>query len=76
MSKATTFFLLLLLISLCSATRPGPTVVHDSVAATNEVVAEGGRVEDNCNGISDDECLMRRTLNAHLDYIYTQHHNP
>ena len=34
--------------------------------------AEGG-----CEGANDeDECMMRRTLNAHTDYIYTQqHHN-
>jgi hypothetical protein len=30
-----------------------------------------------CEGANDeDECMMRRTLNAHTDYIYTQqHHN-
>ncbi|KAL9322695.1 hypothetical protein ACSQ67_010748 [Phaseolus vulgaris] len=32
-------------------------------------------VED-CNG-GDEECLQRRiALEAHLDYIYTQHHKP
>ncbi|KAL2331959.1 hypothetical protein Fmac_019540 [Flemingia macrophylla] len=32
-------------------------------------------VED-CNS-GDEECLKRRmTLEAHLDYIYTQHHKP
>ncbi|XP_020231013.1 putative phytosulfokines 6 [Cajanus cajan] len=32
-------------------------------------------VED-CNS-GDEECLQRRmTLEAHLDYIYTQHHKP
>ncbi|XP_058773723.1 phytosulfokines 3-like [Vicia villosa] len=29
---------------------------------------------ENCN-IEDEECMQRRmTLEAHLDYIYTQHH--
>uniref|UniRef100_A0A7N0UPV4 Phytosulfokine n=1 Tax=Kalanchoe fedtschenkoi TaxID=63787 RepID=A0A7N0UPV4_KALFE len=28
--------------------------------------------EDGCDGVSEDECLMRRSLTAHLDYIYTQ----
>ncbi|KAI3445871.1 hypothetical protein Pfo_002536 [Paulownia fortunei] len=27
---------------------------------------------DSCVGLEEDECLMRRTLEAHLDYIYTQ----
>ncbi|KAL8540476.1 hypothetical protein ACS0TY_001927 [Phlomoides rotata] len=27
--------------------------------------------EDECGG-EEDECMMRRTLEAHLDYIYTQ----
>lgn len=33
--------------------------------------------EGGCEGANDeDECMMRRTLNAHTDYIYTQqHHN-
>ncbi|KAL8472863.1 hypothetical protein ACS0TY_029254 [Phlomoides rotata] len=72
MVKATPFFIIaLLFISLCSATRPGPTVL-DNVEARNEVKD----VEDSCNGVSEDECLMRRTLVAHLDYIYTQNHKP
>lgn len=28
--------------------------------------------EENCDGIGEDECLLRRTLEAHTDYIYTQ----
>jgi len=33
--------------------------------------------ERGCEGANDeDECMMRRTLAAHTDYIYTQeHHN-
>lgn len=33
-------------------------------------------VEESCKGIGEEECLMRRTLAAHLDYIYTQKENP
>lgn len=33
-------------------------------------------VEESCGGIAEEECLMRRTLAAHLDYIYTQNHKP
>ncbi|KAM0949947.1 putative phytosulfokine [Dioscorea sansibarensis] len=28
--------------------------------------------EEGCDGVGDEECLMRRTLSAHIDYIYTQ----
>lgn len=33
-------------------------------------------VEESCNNVEEEEeCLMRRTLAAHVDYIYTQEHN-
>ncbi|KAK6125279.1 hypothetical protein DH2020_041023 [Rehmannia glutinosa] len=76
MSKATTLFIVaLLFFSLCSAARLGPTVV-DKVEAKNEVKAEKAQVENSCQGIGEDECLMNSTLTAHLDYIYTQNHKP
>ncbi|XVE93530.1 hypothetical protein REPUB_Repub01dG0202600 [Reevesia pubescens] len=35
------------------------------------------QVEDSCEGIDqEEECLMRRTLAAHVDYIYTQQTKP
>ncbi|KAG8384247.1 hypothetical protein BUALT_Bualt04G0098400 [Buddleja alternifolia] len=72
MSKARTFFIVALLcFSLCSAARPQP-----KVEPQHKVNPEGTQVEDNCNGIGEEECLMRRTLIAHLDYIYTQQHKP
>lgn len=33
------------------------------------------RAVEDCEGIGEDECLMRRTLTAHTDYIYTQKHH-
>ncbi|KAL2348293.1 hypothetical protein Fmac_002293 [Flemingia macrophylla] len=33
-------------------------------------------VEESCEGMQEDECLTRRTLAAHTDYIYTQKQNP
>lgn len=45
-----------------------------------EVEADNNNVEDgevSCEGFEEQECLMRRTLAAHVDYIYTQkHHKP
>lgn len=32
--------------------------------------------DENCEGVGKEECLMRRTLAAHVDYIYTQNHKP
>ncbi|KAK8941276.1 Phytosulfokine [Platanthera zijinensis] len=33
---------------------------------------DGVKVDLSCDGVGEDECLMRRTLAAHIDYIYTQ----
>ncbi|KAI3462669.1 hypothetical protein Pfo_019332 [Paulownia fortunei] len=73
MSKTTTVFLVALLLcsTVCSAARPQPTTLHDTGVAKHQVKAE-----ESCQGIGEEECLMRRTLTAHLDYIYTQQHNP
>ncbi|KAM0057806.1 putative phytosulfokine [Helianthus debilis subsp. tardiflorus] len=72
MSRATTLFLvlslLLLLSPLLSSARPEPT--------TTRTPSKGVEVEEGCEGIGEEECLMRRTLVAHLDYIYTQKKNP
>ncbi|GFP78880.1 phytosulfokines 3 [Phtheirospermum japonicum] len=75
MSKPTTVFLvaLLLCFTLCSAARRPP--LHDKVVAEHQVKTEEAHVEESCQGIGDEECLMRRDLVAHLDYIYTQRHN-
>ncbi|CAN4079809.1 unnamed protein product [Withania somnifera] len=79
MSKAfASFFFIILLLSftLSYAARPQP-IFHD-VATLNNIqhqdVVEPKQVgkEESC----EEECLERRTLTAHLDYIYTQNQNP
>ncbi|XP_020255137.1 phytosulfokines isoform X2 [Asparagus officinalis] len=64
MIKITSFLLLIALLfslSLAQAARPlQPADIHD----------------EDCEGVGEEECLMRRTLTAHVDYIYTQDHNP
>ncbi|XP_021274350.1 phytosulfokines 3-like [Herrania umbratica] len=77
---ATLFILTLLLVSTLSfASRSGPAFPNESPAKTQ---AEGvetentGAVEDSCEGVGEEECLMRRTLAAHIDYIYTQKQKP
>ncbi|KAI3502996.1 hypothetical protein L1887_31430 [Cichorium endivia] len=72
MSRTTTLFLILSLLLLSSAfssaARPEPT--------TTTTPSKGVEVEEGCDGVGEEECMMRRTLVAHLDYIYTQKANP
>ncbi|KAI8550108.1 hypothetical protein RHMOL_Rhmol06G0078800 [Rhododendron molle] len=78
MSKFTALFMVALLLSTTlTYARPGPDLVktqnQDAATESNDQIDH----EENCEGVERDECLMRRTLAAHLDYIYTQkHHNP
>ncbi|KAK8580506.1 hypothetical protein V6N13_143588 [Hibiscus sabdariffa] len=70
MSKLLTLFVaaaLLLNSMLCYAARPDP--------AFPLTKHPGVDIDDNCEGVGKEECLMRRTLAAHVDYIYTQSHN-
>ncbi|KAD6795343.1 hypothetical protein E3N88_06239 [Mikania micrantha] len=71
--------ILLLSMLSCTIGRPistfndvTPVAVHDTAA---EEVTKANDVE-NCTGSGEEECLMRRTLAAHLDYIYTNKSNP
>ncbi|KAL6573071.1 hypothetical protein OROHE_002547 [Orobanche hederae] len=68
MSKATIFFIAaLLFFSLCSAARPDPTSRNKVSDAGNE--NEEAQVDESCHGVGEDECFMRRSLDAHIDYI-------
>ncbi|CAL1380902.1 unnamed protein product [Linum trigynum] len=46
-------------------------------ASTSHKLVEGHDTveQDLCEGLGENDCLTRRTLEAHLDYIYTQEHN-
>ncbi|GMP31212.1 hypothetical protein CsSME_00005520 [Camellia sinensis var. sinensis] len=78
MSKLTTMFILALLLcfSLSYAARPVPNspmkTQHEGLEAQHVEAA----MEESCEGVGEEECLMRRTLVAHVDYIYTQKQNP
>ncbi|KAK5775560.1 phytosulfokines 3 [Gossypium arboreum] len=87
MAKLATFFVLTLLFvsTLSFAARPGPAFPDQSPTKTQakgitvvetEVERSTEAVEDSCQGVGEEECLMRRTLAAHVDYIYTQNHKP
>ncbi|KAF3439085.1 hypothetical protein FNV43_RR17360 [Rhamnella rubrinervis] len=80
MAKFTALFLVTLILcsTLSHAARSVPAFTgslptklqHEGVEAEK---AEA--VEESCEGVGEEECLTRRTLAAHIDYIYTQKHN-
>ncbi|GKB20830.1 phytosulfokines 3 [Tanacetum coccineum] len=70
---------ILLLSMLCySVGRPAPAFSNVSLVETDHSAEEmsKGDVEENCKGDGEEDCLMRRTLVAHVDYIYTQNKQP
>ncbi|CAL5206116.1 unnamed protein product [Lathyrus oleraceus] len=79
MQKLGTLFTLTLLLSLCLtyASRfnlgfKDVSSLHEDIVGSKESSAELD--DESCEGIEEEqECLTRRTLMAHLDYIYTQH---
>ncbi|GJW06835.1 phytosulfokines 3-like protein [Tanacetum coccineum] len=78
MSRTTTLLLILALL-LCSAQSHATRLMVDATTTIkhkNKGGAETVETEEGCEGIGEDECLMRRTLVAHIDYIYTQKKNP
>ncbi|KAM7507228.1 hypothetical protein LguiA_017681 [Lonicera macranthoides] len=72
MSKATTLFILAILLcfTLSCTSRPDPFTPEKTQYKGDEVV------DEKCEGVGEEECLMRRTLVAHVDYIYTQKQKP
>ncbi|XP_030538884.2 phytosulfokines 3-like [Rhodamnia argentea] len=83
MAKITTLFLtcLLLLCALSSSfALPEPVSLDVTPVETNRVGVATERgdelLDESCKGVGEEECLVRRTLAAHLDYIYTQKHHP
>ncbi|KAK4777564.1 hypothetical protein SAY87_017751 [Trapa incisa] len=76
--KLITFFMVALIlsstISQAVGARPDPASPMPEVDSRNEGVEDDKamEVEASCEGMGEDECLMRRTLVAHIDYLYTQ----
>ncbi|OEL28592.1 hypothetical protein BAE44_0010390 [Dichanthelium oligosanthes] len=86
MARAATVMVLAVLLlasSSASVASAGRAISHDHQVRTalisSSLQAEGSTAaaERGCEGANDeDECMMRRTLAVHTDYIYTQqHHN-
>nr|KYP39477.1 Phytosulfokines 3 [Cajanus cajan] len=77
MSKLATIFIfnfyLLICFGLIYASPPN-VQFDDAIFSPHGDVAAYVLDDESCEGI--DECLMRRTLAAHVDYIYTQKNKP
>ncbi|XWS25490.1 hypothetical protein CRYUN_Cryun27aG0072400 [Craigia yunnanensis] len=75
MPKLSTLFIAAFLLNfvLSYAARPEPAF---PLTQHEEVEAEKVDIDENCEGVGKEDCLMRRTLAAHVDYIYTQNHKP
>ncbi|KAK2452654.1 putative phytosulfokine [Trifolium repens] len=80
MSKLATFFSLALLLSFSLTYSSRPNLGFKGVSNSlheDHVDSKASSVDledESCDGVEgEQECLTRRTLEAHLDYIYTQH---
>ncbi|KAM7520916.1 hypothetical protein LguiB_019878 [Lonicera macranthoides] len=75
MAKLGTLFVIALLLFLAqtgTATRPEPLSLMKTQKMSEKIEVD----EERCEGAGKEECLMRRTLAAHVDYIYTQKQKP
>ncbi|CAN4122531.1 unnamed protein product [Withania somnifera] len=68
MSKLCTIFIVTIL--LCFTTLTFAVRPDSSSALKPKLQVENN--EAKCEGVDEEECLKRRTLAAHVDYIYTQ----
>ncbi|ONK64847.1 uncharacterized protein A4U43_C07F30600 [Asparagus officinalis] len=73
MPKAISLLLIALLLSVSLSQAARPLKPVDAKSDHHEIVEN---VDEACEGVEEEDCLMRRTLNAHTDYIYTQDHKP
>ncbi|XP_065615609.1 phytosulfokines 3-like [Quercus suber] len=64
-------FLVLLLLSSARA-RPLSFTTTTRPESNLHIPEESSIVDGSCKGIGSEECLIRRSMLAHTDYIYTQ----
>ncbi|CAH8280955.1 unnamed protein product [Arabidopsis lyrata] len=77
MANFTTFFFIIALLLCSTLTYASARLTPTSVYPEDISVKKMEQGEGNCEGVGEEECfLIRRTLVAHTDYIYTQDHNP
>ncbi|XP_022149343.1 phytosulfokines-like [Momordica charantia] len=72
------FFFFFSSLAITVAARPVPDFPNAFPATTRHglKVVDDVLEEESCGGIGEEYCLMRKTLAAHLDYIYTDNQEP
>ncbi|CAN6450085.1 unnamed protein product [Victoria cruziana] len=65
-------FLLVSSAFVTSRPMPSSTTTAPSSSPTDAQLPSVDEAEESCENLKDEECLFRRTLVAHTDYIYTQ----
>ncbi|XVE91711.1 hypothetical protein REPUB_Repub01dG0034500 [Reevesia pubescens] len=69
MAKSFIFLILaLLLLTSTAQTRPISTTIGLPFSSSESSLIDDGE----CKDLDGEECLIRRSLAAHTDYIYTQ----
>ncbi|XP_074572347.1 phytosulfokines-like [Curcuma longa] len=76
MSKFAAFFVLSLLLLNGSLRQAAEAALEPADDPRRSDERQTEALDEECGGEGEEECLMRRTLVAHTDYIYTQNKQP
>ncbi|KAK8657522.1 hypothetical protein V6N13_035753 [Hibiscus sabdariffa] len=67
------FIILILALLLLSTAKPRPLPNTEELQNLPFSSPESmSFIDGDCGGLNDEECMVRRSLAAHTDYIYTQ----
>ncbi|XWS69563.1 hypothetical protein CRYUN_Cryun04dG0189700 [Craigia yunnanensis] len=74
MAKSFIFLILALLLLSTAQSRPLSTTIGQQADDPQIPFSspEPSFIDDDCKSLDGEECLIRRSLAAHTDYIYTQ----
>ncbi|KAL4362811.1 hypothetical protein GQ457_04G010550 [Hibiscus cannabinus] len=73
MAKSFFFLIMAFLLLSTAKTRPLSTSIGQQADDSQTPFSpESSVTDDDCNGLDGEECLVKRSLAAHTDYIYTQ----
>ncbi|XWS34255.1 hypothetical protein CRYUN_Cryun21dG0024600 [Craigia yunnanensis] len=75
MAKSLIFLILAFLLLYTAQCKPLSTTIGQQADEPQNIPfssPETSLNDDDCKGLDGEECLIRRSLAAHTDYIYTQ----
>ncbi|KAE8657394.1 Detected protein of unknown function [Hibiscus syriacus] len=72
MTKSFIILILALLLLSTAKARPLPQQADDLQNLPFSSTESMSFIDGECGGLNDEECMIRRSLAAHTDYIYTQ----